>query len=227
MVMLPATFVDVLQRKCAELQNDDWIFPSFNHRKNRHISPRTLQRWDSIATELAGVSKSVTPHSFRHAFATHLLENGTDIRFIQKLLGHRRLETTTIYTHVAKLQTVSISSPLDQLAASQAEKPSGESSAGRMRIAIQKQPRGNSADVKLAILGVKGEPQVTLDGIEVRLDSRKWVQLTMPAAEQWLPRLAQLSAHQRNRSQSPEFYETLRSHISKRFLAAISAPPAD
>ena len=227
LVMLPVTFVEVLKRKCADLDKGDWIFPSFNHRKNRHMSPRTLQRWVITATELAGVSKQVTHHSFRHAFATHLLENGTDIRFIQKLLGHRRLETTTIYTHVAKLKTVNISSPLDQLAESQPASPSSRPSVGRMRIGIEPHSGGDSADVRLAIVGAEGNEPVTLDGVEVRLDSRKWVQLEMPAAEQWLPRLNKLSKAQRDRIQSPEFYETLRSQISQRFLAAISSPPAD
>ena len=96
-----------------------------------------------------------------------------------------------------------------------------------MRIGIEPHSGGDSADVRLAIVGAEGNEPVTLDGVEVRLDSRKWVQLEMPAAEQWLPRLNKLSKAQRDRIQSPEFYETLRSQISQRFLAAISSPPAD
>ena len=100
-VMLPRTFSARLAAICSGLQSEDWVFPSLEQRTGRHMSPRTLQRWVRIATELARITKRVTPHSFRHAFATHLLESGTDIRFIQKLLGHQRLETTTIYTLVA------------------------------------------------------------------------------------------------------------------------------
>jgi site-specific recombinase XerD len=61
----------------------------------------------------AGIIKHVTPHTLRHSYATHLLENGTDIRYIQALLGHSKPETTMIYTHVAKKDLLKIKSPLD------------------------------------------------------------------------------------------------------------------
>ena len=66
------------------------------------------------AVRIAGIGKRATPLSLRHAFATHLLENGTDIRFIQKLLGHARLEITTIYAKVAVLKQQEVESPLDR-----------------------------------------------------------------------------------------------------------------
>ena len=91
-----------------------WLFPS---RKNRGqpMTTRQLSRLFHAATEAAGIKKSVTLHALRHSFATHLLERGRDIRVIQALLGHEKLDTTARYTRVATGMIASIESPLDML----------------------------------------------------------------------------------------------------------------
>src|SRR6476619_2590259 len=92
-----------------------WLFPS---RKNRGqpMTTRQLSRLFHAATEAAGIKKSVTLHALRHSFATHLLERGRDIRVIQALLGHEKLDTTARYTRVATGMIANIKSPLDMLA---------------------------------------------------------------------------------------------------------------
>jgi site-specific recombinase XerD len=87
-----------------------WIFPG---QKDGHIQIRTAQNIFDKAVVKAFIRKPVSIHSLRHAFATHLLENGTDIKYIQTLLGHRNLTTTERYIHIARRNVLRIQSPFD------------------------------------------------------------------------------------------------------------------
>jgi site-specific recombinase XerD len=78
---------------------------------NTHLSVRTVQKILETSVKKANIERHITPHDLRHSFATHLLENGTDIRLIQKLLGHRNINTTMIYTRVTGPQIKSVKSP--------------------------------------------------------------------------------------------------------------------
>lgn len=82
---------------------------------NGKLTSRNIQKIVSLASKKAGIKKEVHPHTLRHSFATHLLENGIDIRYIQTLLGHANLSTTQIYTHVSNQELKKIKSPLDTL----------------------------------------------------------------------------------------------------------------
>ncbi len=82
--------------------------------RRHHLHETVIQRAVREAARQAGVSKPVTPHTFRHAFATHLLEDGHDIRTVQELLGHANVETTMIYTHVLNQGGRGVRSPLDR-----------------------------------------------------------------------------------------------------------------
>jgi integron integrase len=98
-----------------------WLFPSRETsvdpvsglRRRHHVNDVTFQNAIRRAAQVAGLDKRVTPHVMRHSFATHLLEGGTDIRTVQDLLGHERLETTQIYLHVMRKPGLGVRSPLD------------------------------------------------------------------------------------------------------------------
>jgi integrase/recombinase XerD len=91
-----------------------WLFPG--RRKGLHLTPRQVSRLFQETLVAAGIRKRVTLHSLRHSFATHLFDRGTDIRTIQALLGHEKLETTARYTRVATGHITAVESPLDKLA---------------------------------------------------------------------------------------------------------------
>ncbi len=98
-----------------------WLFPGRN--PIEPLSTRQLNRAVHAAAEAAGIRKRVSPHTLRHSFATHLLEQDTDIRVIQVLLGHAKLDTTALYTRVATTTIRSVISPLDRLAPLPAGRP--------------------------------------------------------------------------------------------------------
>ena len=83
--------------------------------KEEPLTTRNIQKIIKGTKIRAGISKKVTPHTLRHSFATHLLEQGTDIRLIQTMLGHSSLNTTQVYTHVSSEQIKKVANPFDSL----------------------------------------------------------------------------------------------------------------
>jgi integron integrase len=91
------------------------IDPRSGEKRRHHVAEKNLQNADKHAIRAAGIPKAASCHTFRHSFATHLLESGYDIRTVQELLGHKELATTMIYTHVCNRPGLNIRSPVDQL----------------------------------------------------------------------------------------------------------------
>ena len=97
----------------GKMLNGGWLFPSLD--PVQHLSTRQLNRAIHAAADEAGIDKRISMHSLRHAFATHLLEQKVDIRLIQVLLGHKKLETTALYAQVATDILREVVSPLERL----------------------------------------------------------------------------------------------------------------
>ncbi len=125
-VMLPAEVLDLLRQwwkvrpsghDAGVAPEQRWLFPGRSDRLALPLTTRQFARLFKEAAKAAGLRKTLSLHTLRHSFATHLLERSTDIRLIQALLGHDKLETTARYTRVATGIIAKIESPLDGLKA--------------------------------------------------------------------------------------------------------------
>ncbi len=109
-VPIPASIAGKLRGQISRADSS-YLFPG----RKTHIHWKSVQKVVENAAKNAGIKKNVTPHTLRHSFATHLLENGTDLRIIQKLLGHADIKTTQIYTHISTQSIKNVASPLDSI----------------------------------------------------------------------------------------------------------------
>ncbi|MCT4618340.1 MAG: tyrosine-type recombinase/integrase [Marinisporobacter sp.] len=105
--------LEILREYAKEYKPKEWLFPGA--KKGEHLHERSVQKVFKRACENANIKKDVSVHTLRHSFATHLLEGGTDLRYIQELLGHKSSKTTEVYTHVSKKNLSKIESPLDRI----------------------------------------------------------------------------------------------------------------
>lgn len=112
--ILSEVAVDILRTYVKKYRPEGWLFPGADETK--HLTERSVECVFREACQKARIYRKYTVHTLRHSFATHLLESGTDLRYIQELLGHASSKTTEIYTHVCEKDIQRIRSPLDDLA---------------------------------------------------------------------------------------------------------------
>ena len=112
-VMLSGHLLELLRAWWKAARPQGWLFPGQN--PVNPLTTRQLNRACHAAAQAAGIDKRVSLHTLRHSFATHLLEQKIDIRVIQVLLGHKKLDTTALYTHVATKTIREVTSPLEHL----------------------------------------------------------------------------------------------------------------
>lgn len=110
--LLGVKTLEILRKYVAEHKPEVWLFEGA---KGQKYSQRGIQNILRNAVKKLGIKKRITVHTLRHSFATHLLEAGTDLRYIQSLLGHANSKTTEIYTHITTKGFDQIKSPLDNL----------------------------------------------------------------------------------------------------------------
>jgi len=111
--LLSIIAVNALRKYVENYKIENWLFPG--QKKGMHLTKRSVQKVMERAVKKAGIKKDASVHTLRHSFATHLLESGTDIRYIQELLGHKSSKTTEVYTHVSLCHLKNIKNPLDNI----------------------------------------------------------------------------------------------------------------
>ena len=177
-VMLSPQLLQLLREWWKAARPQVWLFPGQN--PINPVTARQLNRAVTAAKDLAGISKRVSPHTLRHSFATHLLEQGVDIRVIQVLLGHAKLETTALYTRVAVNTVRDIKSPLDRLDIKLTKRTSG----GLARLAAC---RTYAAPAIALESGIDSRRVASFFDEQLSDDRSRDGFLLPPSVDEWLP----------------------------------------